>query len=159
MLKNVLVPLDGSTLAERALDYARQITEPGGTITLLTALDVPEYSVATFYTTGVIAEPQNALTRMDKLIPQARSYLESVAESLKDGGWYVRMEPIIGDAATVIVEQADKLAVEAIVMSTHGRSGFSRWLFGSVTQKVLECAHCPVFVVPIRKEAKEVQDA
>ena len=55
-----------------------------------------------------------------------------------------------GDPATVIVETAQKLHVDAIVMSTHGRSGLSRWLFGSVTQKVLAASCCPVFVIPAK---------
>ena len=55
-----------------------------------------------------------------------------------------------GQPAERILEQAEELAVDAIVMSTHGRSGVSRWVFGSVAQKVLSGASCPIFIIPLR---------
>ena len=60
----------------------------------------------------------------------------------------VGVEVHVGEPANVIVETAERLKVDAIVMSTHGRSGLSRWLFGSVTNKVLSANVCPVYVIP-----------
>lgn len=148
MLDHVLVPLDGSALAEKALDHARKITAPGGLITLLTAVDVPEYTMTTFYATGALSGMQDDFGTVEQLVPQANDYLRNIAQSLEDGGWRVNVRADIGDAASSIVESAAQLGVDAVVMSTHGRSGINRWLFGSVTQKVLEAATCPVFVVP-----------
>lgn len=151
MLKNVLVPLDGSEVAERALEYARQITDTnGGKITLLTALDVPEYTMMAYYPTVVAYEgtPENIT---QKMMPQARDYLSQTAQSLEREGFIVKIEAVIGEPAALIVERASEIEAEAIVMSTHGRSGISRWLFGSVASKVLESAKCPVFIVPVRQ--------
>ena len=61
-----------------------------------------------------------------------------------------------GDPASVIVDTAGQLHVDAIVMSTHGRSGISRWIFGSVTNKVLGMAECPVLVVPSENRIRVV---
>lgn len=151
MLKNVLVPLDGSEVAERALQYARQIADPeGGKITLLTALDVPEYTMMAYYPT-VVAYEGSAENITEKMMPQAKDYLAHTSETLQREGFHVKSEAIIGEPASVIVERARELGVDAIVMSTHGRSGISRWLFGSVASKVLESAQCPVFIVPVRQ--------
>lgn len=150
MLKHVMVPLDGSSLAEKALPYARQIIEDGGTITLLSVIDVPEYAVSAFYTAGVVSENPNHQLMMDQMVPQTYDYLNGIGATLKSAGYEVRCEAVIGDAAQSIVEMAEEKEIDTIVMCTHGRSGFSRWLFGSVTNKVLGGAKCPVFVVPNR---------
>ncbi len=151
MFKHVLIPLDGSEIAEKAIDYARHITDPnGGHITLLTALDVPEYPPAMYYPAGVAAYEINQQTMNEQVIPQAQEYLQRIAESFKDAGYITHIEAIIGDPAQTIVEHAEKHEADAIVMSTHGRTGFSRWLFGSVALKVLGSARCPVFIIPAR---------
>jgi nucleotide-binding universal stress UspA family protein len=151
MFKHVLVPLDGSTLAETALRYAREITVPGGVITLLTSVDVPEYTVTTFYATGVLAEASRQQASIESIVPHAREYLCDIAKTLEEDGWLTRVEAVIGDAASTIIEHATKEKADVIVMSTHGRSGINRWLFGSVTQKVLQQTTCPVLVVPNEK--------
>ncbi len=150
MLQHVMVPLDGSGLAEKALPYARQIIEDGGKITLLSAIDVPEYAVSAFYTAGVISENTNHQLMVDQMVPQTYGYLDGISRTLQNAGFQVECTAIIGEAATSIIEKAEETKVDAIVMCTHGRSGFSRWLFGSVTSKVLGGTTCPVFVVPNR---------
>lgn len=152
MFDHVLVPLDGSDVAAKALDYAREIVKPGGRITLLTAIDLPEYAVANYSPVTVIPDERTRADMIDKLVPPARDYLSGVALPLENAGFTVAIETIIGEPAYEIVENARRLGVDAVVMSTHGRSGISRWLFGSVTSKVLGGASCPVFVVPVRKE-------
>ena len=151
MLKHVLVPLDGSELAEKALPYAKEIIAPDGKVTLLSVIDVPEYAISAFYSAGVVPETTNRQIMMDNMIPQTHDYLVSVGNQLGEN-ITICHEVVIGEAATSIVEVAEKQEVEAIVMSTHGRSGLGRWIFGSVTNKVLGAVHCPVFVVPNRKE-------
>lgn len=151
MLKRVLVPLDGSEVAERAIKYAREITDPSeGQITLLSAIDVPEYPASAFYPT-VVAYEANHEVVTEQLVPQANEYLQKVAESLRKSGFRVNVETVIDEAASAILEKAKDLQVDVIVMSTHGRSGLSRWLFGSVANKVLSSSPCPVFIVPVKR--------
>jgi nucleotide-binding universal stress UspA family protein len=150
MFKNVLVPLDGSEVSEQALKYASEIVDPeGGRLTLLMAIDIPE-RVAVAYYPGIVSIANDDDLVHDKLVPQAEEYLARQVESLHHLGFKVEPMTVVDDAATAIVDRAEELDVDAIVMSTHGRSGLSRWLFGSVTGKVLSVATRPVFVVPVR---------
>ncbi|HEX2908169.1 MAG TPA: universal stress protein [Phototrophicaceae bacterium] len=150
MLTHVLVPLDGSKLAEEALDHAVNLLCSGGKITLLSAVDVPEVPVYGYYPPATIPDYQ---TTVDDLLPQARTYLEQIAHQLENPDLTMVVEAQIGEAAHVISETAARLKVDAIVMSTHGRSGLSRWLFGSITLKVLGTRCCPVYVIPSQHPA------
>ncbi len=145
MLQHVLVPLDGSKLAEEALDHAINILCPGGKITLLSAVDVPEVPVYGYYPPATVPDFQSTI---EELVPQAKNYLEQIAKGIDKPELTICVEAAIGEPARVIAETAARLKVDAIVMSTHGRSGLSRWLFGSVTNKVLATRCCPVYVVP-----------
>lgn len=145
MLKHVMVPLDGSQLAEDALEHAVNIVDPNGKITLIAAVDIPEIPVYGYFTTASTADFEAATRDM---LPQARTYLETVAKRLANDHLTVVVDAQLGDAADVITEMALKYKVDAIVMSTHGRSGLNRWLFGSVTNKVLSHHPCPVYVIP-----------
>lgn len=150
MLNHVLIPLDGSLLAEEAIDPAKQLLKPQGRITLVSIVETPmhwEYGVAPFM---MLEEMQS---KTDQLNMRAKAYLQDVAAQLRAQNLYVETILESGDPATVIVDTAVAQKVDAIAMSTHGRSGFSRWLFGSVTGKVLSAAPCPVFVIPTKQHA------
>jgi nucleotide-binding universal stress UspA family protein len=155
MLKNVLITLDGSELAESALPYARKIVAPSGTLTLLSIVDVPEPGIYSLYEVPTVATPGNFDEYISELKTAAYEYLEQVAKPLRQTGLHVETVVEIGEPAVVILDEAKRRDVNAIVMSTHGRSGLQRWLFGSVTQKVLAGMHCPVFVVPGRETARD----
>jgi nucleotide-binding universal stress UspA family protein len=152
MLNHVLVPLDGSKLAEEALPHALNILAPRGKITLLSAVDVPEVPMYGYYPPTTVPDYEAA---KEELLPQAKTYLENIAKHLGKDDIQIVLEAQIGEPAHVITEVAEKLHVDAIVMSTHGRSGLGRWLFGSVTQKVLSAKPCPVYVVPSGKDGKQ----
>lgn len=146
MLKHVLVPLDGSKLAEEALAHAVNLVEPKGKISLISAVEVPDVPIYGYYPPATIPDYQEA---KNDLLPYAKNYLEGIAGTL--GAQYdvtITTEAEIGNPADLITRKAQQYHVDAIVMSTHGRSGLSRWLFGSVTSKVLSAKACPVYVVP-----------
>jgi len=145
MLKHVLVPLDGSKLAEDALQHALNLLGPEGKVTLVSAVDIPEVPIYGYYPPTTVPDYESA---KDDLLPQAKSYLEGIAGGLEKQGVTVNIEAHVGEPAHVITEIAQKYHVDAIVMSTHGRSGLSRWLFGSITNKVLSAKPCPVYVIP-----------
>jgi nucleotide-binding universal stress UspA family protein len=138
MLWHVLIPLDGSQLAEKSLEMAKRILKPDGQITLLTSV------------TGAELEDDSG----DSTPARMQAYLDKVATNLKLNGFTVNIEVGEGDPGELIVQRAHVLGVEAIVMSTHGRSGLSRLLFGSVTLKVLGETPCPVVVVPNREQVR-----
>jgi nucleotide-binding universal stress UspA family protein len=153
MLDKVLVPLDGSSLAEQAIEYALRVVSTGGKLTLLMVLHNPDFPVYDFYpmTTAVM---QNYDKAVNEAVPRAKEYLNQLAEGIQTKH-QVAVSVVVeaGEPAEVIVETAEKSGAEAIVMSTHGRSGINRWLFGSITSKVLASSATPIFVVP----AKHIQ--
>ena len=148
MLSQVLVTLDGSELAERALPYAKQVVAPSGEIILLSVVDIPDFPIYTTYPMSVaVPEPDYGEVISDLLI-NSKAYLDRLANQLRLSGFRVKTIVKSGEPATCIIEEANERKVDAIVISTHGRSGLSKWLFGSVTQKVLGAMPCPVIVVP-----------
>ena len=81
----------------------------------------------------------------------ALAYLDDVGKLLKKNGLHTLSEIDIGSPADQIIDYAEANAIDLIAMSTHGRSGIGRWVFGSVTDKILHAGHTPVLVVPAAK--------
>ncbi len=151
MFKHILVPLDGSALAEKALDYAVQIVAPKRRITLISIIEIPDVA-NTFHPL-----PAN-LTMVEDNLASARDYLNRIADELrKTHHLRINIEVKVGKPADVITELAETEFVDAIVMSTHGRNGIERFIFGSVTQKVLNAMPCPVLVVPGKETIKSAE--
>lgn len=153
MLDHVLVPLDESELSESALNFLPRLIGSGSRVTLLTVIVPPDLSLSSLY--AIPSQPDPALLETEEgmarqLRVQAEAYLRKKLEHLSKLGAQVEAVVQVGQPAETIVEYAADLGVDAIVMATHGRSGISRWLLGSVTQKVLSVASCPVFVIPSR---------
>ena len=80
---------------------------------------------------------------------EAKEYLLNIAEDMTRAGWRVEVELIVGGAADeVILDYAEDKKIDLIVMTTHGRSGVHRWIFGNVAQRVLRHSPVPVLIVP-----------
>lgn len=148
MLSKILVPLDGSELSEQALEYAKQVVSQESEIVLITVADVPDFPIYTVYPMPVATPEPDYATVLQDMMKASKEYVGKIADDLKQAGYQVKTVVDSGEPAVKILEQATELDVDAIVMSTHGRSGLSKWLFGSVTQKVLSAMVCPVIVVP-----------
>lgn len=158
MFKKILVPLDGSQLAEAALAPAIRLVQQGkGKLILLHVTS----GSANFYST-VDGVPMSNLYshdfRLDEHYVAGREYLNGLRYGLgrnyPDLLWDVMVE--VGDPASVIVDLAREKEVDLIVMSTHGRSGLRRWLLGSVTEKVLCQAPCPVLSIRSEKPIQQI---
>ena len=143
--RKVLVPLDGSELAAAVLPYAEAVAKQGDggsiEITLLAVCD-PTLP-ATYYAPA----PINWDEQVKGWKRQDEEYLARVEKQLKNSGLNVRSEVLMGKPAETIVEYASENRVSLIVMSTHGRSGAGRWVFGSVTEKVLHGVTTPILLV------------
>ena len=157
MINHVLVPLDGSQFAEKALPVARQVIKSGGHIILLTAITSPAPPVYAYPSSEVMHEIEDDMEYLKEAQPHAQEYMERVAQKLRLQGYEVSIEVVTGDPASAIIHAAEHLHVEMVIMSTHGRSGLSRFLFGSVTLKVLSECPIPVLVIPNR-EREEVEE-
>jgi nucleotide-binding universal stress UspA family protein len=152
MISHALIPLDGSPLAEKALVAARQVLKSDGRFTLVTAISpshLPQF--------GPRDETADNNVLLDSTGMRARDYMDRMAHNLRLHGYQVEIEILHGEPADVILRVAEEKRADMIVMSTHGRSGLSRVLFGSVTLKVLGAALMPVLIVPNR-EREEVPD-
>lgn len=155
MFKHLLVPLDGSELAEKALSVARQALDAEGTLTLLNVIDLPDINLMMVHDMPpMFMAHDNRSDILPAAKKNAQEYLQKVVEWLSlPPSIKLNVEVVVGSTAETIAERAQALHVDAVVMSTHGRSGLSRWMFGSVTQRVLSVMPCPVIVVPGRVAA------
>jgi nucleotide-binding universal stress UspA family protein len=82
---------------------------------------------------------------------EADSYLRAIADRLRGAGVSVAYEQYMGSAAEVITDRARERGADLIAMTTHGRGGLGRLVFGSVADAVLRSAPCPIFLVRARE--------
>jgi len=141
MYEKILVPLDGSALAERAIRHAREIAR--GTrseVLLLQAVNFPVPVVPE----AVLIPDGEWLAEAKK---EAARYLEGIAAPLREAGLRVRTLLDERAPADAILHVAEREEVDLIVMSTHGRGGFSRLLMGSVAESVFRATSRTVMLV------------
>jgi nucleotide-binding universal stress UspA family protein len=149
--RKLLVPLDGSDLAERVFPYAETLARMSNAeITLLQVAPTASSLVALAATPAPEAVDYVAIAK--KIRGEATTYLTSAAERLGARGLNVRHLVVEGTAAAEITRLARDLGTELIAMTTHGRGGIERVVFGSVADEVVRTAPCPIFLVPLRKE-------
>ncbi len=146
MIKRILVPLDGSELAERALPYAEELARQfGASLILLRSVNSLDLSSAQAFSGYLPAEVYDAAYEDARRV--AREYLEATAARLAADGLKVEWVLRTGDPAGEVVEHERDGKADLVVMSTHGRSGLSRWVFGSVADRVLRGGTIPVLLV------------
>lgn len=97
-----------------------------------------------YYYSTVPIDWQDYIARCKR---EDEQYLAKIEKRLKDAGLKVRYELLMGKPTDAIVEYLTKNPVNLVVMSTHGRSGLSRWVYGSVAEKVLHGTSTPIFLV------------
>ena len=153
MYERILVPLDGSKVGESALPYIEDIVSKLSPkvkveVTLLQVL-----SPMSVYVGGGEVPLEAAYTRkvMEETTGRAMEYLNKIGETLRSKGVIVTAKVSVGNAAEEIKKAADELNVDLIAMSTHGRSGISRWAFGSITDRVLRSENKPILMVRASK--------
>lgn len=163
-MNTLLVPLDGSAMAEQSLPYARMLaTTLRAKVCLLRVVTEAPYD-------EVFADSMSAIYGMhdpfvlqqewqqhtfDMLRQNAERYLASHASLLQAAGLDVAVDVRFGPAADLIVEAALGQHVTMIVMATHGYSGFKRWALGSVADKVIHATSTPTFIVRAEEPARE----
>lgn len=156
MFKRILIPLDGSRLAEAALPAALELASKfDSQVTLLRVVQPPQLLLT--HTDGsVYAELLTSLRQQAD--EEAGLYLKALQNSLRQQGYRVQAHVTEGEpVAEVILEVVTGLGCDMIVMSTHGRGGISRWVFGSIADKVLRQANVPVLLIRASEEAMEWQ--
>jgi nucleotide-binding universal stress UspA family protein len=144
----ILVPLDGSELAEQVLPHVKALIRPNHTRVFLvsvltTGLGDRTVALLTSYPPGL----RLATTALHHAEVQWQRYLRSVAAVLRGHGAVVHLAVRQGSPADEILAHAAEVEADLISMTTHGLSGMSRWVYGNVAGKVLQGAHSPVLLV------------
>ncbi|MBI4289466.1 MAG: universal stress protein [Chloroflexi bacterium] len=141
--RRLLLPLDGSDTGEAAVPYAEELARKTNARILLLNVALPAYRIAaTQDYPGIDLEPIIKAQR-----EASENYLQGVEAKLKQKGLAVSSETLVGSPAESILDYAKQKQADVIAMSTHGRSGFGRWILGSVTDKVTRAAQMPVMVI------------
>lgn len=144
--KRILVPLDGSDLAEQALPAAEALAEKfAGELILLRVLEFPTPTAARLHLEDVLTLVE---ALHDRERAGAQRYLDALADRLESsGGKRPRLLMRTTAPAEDILDVAASESIDLIVMATHGRGGLGRWTFGSVADKVVRSSVCPVMLV------------
>ncbi len=145
MYQHIMVPLDGSKLAECVFPHVEVIAK-GCNVKKVTFVRVVEpLHLHRGVESGFSPEERERLEAETMGI--ARNYLDQLVKQFKYNKVRVQSEVLYGNVADKLADYADKNAVDLIVIATHGRSGVSRWVWGSVADRVLRSTCVPVFMV------------
>ena len=151
--RTIIVPLDGSELAESVLPHVEALSKQGGTelvdVVLLRVCEPP--TTPSYYIPEVSEAPVNWGEHIQEETIKgkqvATEYLAGIEKRLKDSNINVRSEVLVGRATDEIIDYANKNPFNLIVMATHGRSGLSRWVYGSIADNVLRGVSSPIFLI------------
>ncbi len=148
MYRKILVPLDGSELAECVFPHIKEVVKGSESAeVILFRVCEPPVLLADY--------PSDLRPRWEEHVKQetahtqqqCRIYLDDTEKRLKKTGVNVRTESGLGNPAELIVDYAAKNNVDLIIIASHGRSGIMRWAYGSTADKILRASKVPVMVV------------
>lgn len=145
MYQKIVVPLDGSELAECVLPHVEAISKGCEVkdVILVRAVEPLDLQPGTY-----MAFRGDELLRIESgRKSEAEEYLKKVKKQLEKSGIRVRSEVLAGKAGESLAEYASKNGADLIVIATHGRSGISHWYWGSVAERILRSACVPVLMV------------
>jgi len=164
MPQKILIPLDGSKLGETALHHVEKLisalsAEQKVEVALLQVLKPPTRLIEKLSDVAGNVELPLTEEEMEPIKKQALDYLNKAAQHLRTKGVAVKCNVVVDrtgrSSAEEIIKAEDAISADLVAMSTHGRHGVSRWIFGSVTQKVLEAGKMPVLIVRAGEKTKD----
>ena len=153
MLRHILIPLDGSELAERAIPVAAEIAKAtdGSAISLVRIVRAPAEFETSATDTAVWAPAADEDEKRE-----ANNYLHEVAQRPELAGVAVTERIYAGPPSATLLMAAKSLGVDLIVMTSRGRSGITRWLLGSVAEGVSRESPAPTLIVRADKAGEEI---
>jgi nucleotide-binding universal stress UspA family protein len=141
MYRKILVPLDGSKVAEGVLPHAKLLAySEGAELILLTVAANPAVDF-------VFSDPGIAESAVYEQEERSKNYIAGIENELKAAGFKTSTLLRVGSVAEVILGVAEELQVDVIAMSTHGRTGPARWLLGSIAERVVHNSKIPVLLI------------
>jgi nucleotide-binding universal stress UspA family protein len=145
MYQKIMVPLDGSELAECVLPHVKTLTQ-GQNVREIMFVRVVEPVRRTSDAFYPLNEKQ--LQEVDEESKKvARNYLDQLVARLNYGKTKINSDVLFGNEAENLIEYAEKNKADLIVIATHGRSGVFRWVWGSIADRILHSAKTPVLMV------------
>jgi nucleotide-binding universal stress UspA family protein len=147
MIKQIAVPLDGSKLAECALPYAEEIAKGNNAGVILVSVTERAIGYRPMDDPSQPTKERLLPEAVGKKEPQAQKYLDKWVKALATKGIKAKSEVLMGNPAEEITNYTKNSEIDIIVMSSHGRSGPSRWAYGSVADKVFRASCVPVLMV------------
>jgi nucleotide-binding universal stress UspA family protein len=146
MFQQIMVPLDGSELAERALPCAERLgAATGATLHLVHVVELAPPLTWPFAPAYVPANVHDDLVARET--QQATEYLDKMRERVAASGVHVRTEQMIGYAAATLLDYERDTGIDLVVMCSHGRTGLARFALGSVAEHLLRHGTAPVLLV------------
>ena len=143
-IRRILVPTDFSTYSHDALEYAIELAKPfKAELVALFVVEPAQYSMASMYG----AAPQVLADLLDEQTRTGRAQLSGLQQRLQKRRIKLRTLLRNGAPYEAIVEAAKRLKADLIVMATHGRTGLSHFVIGSVAERVVRTASCPVLTL------------
>lgn len=156
MSKNILIPLDGSVLGEAALGYTKNLVDKFDVnekvyITLFHVITVVRHQI--HVRGGMSMSVPYTDTELSKMRDEALDYLGTVGESIESERITIQCKVAVGEnPAKEIIQIEEEVGADLVAMSTHGRSGVTRFVIGSVAEKVMRGGTVPVLMVRATEE-------
>ncbi|QSQ15774.1 universal stress protein [Myxococcus landrumensis] len=148
----ILVPVDLSEGSRSVVDYALHLASPfGASVDVVHAWEPPQYVAPDLL---VAAPGWNSLSLEQVAMETANKELGNLLQQMGPPGVPLKHRVMVGEAASTILELAEKEGYDLIIMGTHGRRGLPRLLLGSVAQKVVSRASCPVLTLHVAADKK-----
>ncbi|MCX6003267.1 MAG: universal stress protein [Chloroflexi bacterium] len=150
MYQHIMVPLDGSELAECVLSHVEMIAKSCQVprITLIRVATPLKLYSGFDYGGLEVAMAAEVMQRIeDDNVKTAEEYLQKQVQRLETKGIIAQAEVVFGDIADSLINFAEKNRVDLIIIATHGRSGIKRWVLGSIADRILRTSKIPILMV------------
>ena len=156
MSKNILIPLDGSELGETALAYVEELVakfavDETVNVTLFHVITVIRHQIR--LRGGMAMSIPYTDAELTQMKVEAMDYLDKIGKKIENDKISVNCKVEIGEnPAKKIIQIEQEVGADLVAMSTHGRSGYSRFMIGSISEKVMRGGTVPVLMVRAREE-------
>jgi len=153
MYKKIMVPLDGSELAECVLPHVKAFVDAFSIneVLLVRVIEPVKPDLRVYdniFDEEFIQQAQKIWRDVEKQErTSAKAYLDQVSDRIKQKSTTVLSEVLVGDVAKSLADYTENKDIDLIIMATHGHSGVKRWIMGSVADKLLRSSSLPVFMV------------
>ena len=152
MYKKIMVPLDGSELAECVLPHVESFITgcQVSTIVFVRVIEPAPMAYRGSYVTGELDYgkiQENTKNIEEERKSSAEKYLKEIVNQLKQNGVKFQTAVLAGKAADSLIDYSEANDIDLILMATHGRSGVGRWIRGSIADRILRASRAPVLMV------------